>query len=179
MIANTDRAEWWSILDIESKKDFFLFNSFSIAGLKNFIVKNDEKIVQKVLKGVEDIKQDKTGLNLVNLKFSVNGYYELSDNKKLALSETAVDLFHFIENFARYEKQQNLNVRVLEDPIQDLRTDTWGPFQRYFYGNLFFLDQSSELQEYKKLTKGAIHDFINAIFSVDNNKKKTNNRTIH
>ena len=57
LIANTDGSDkqgthWWSILDINGKKDFLLFDSFGIKGLKNFIVQEDEKIVAKVLKGV-------------------------------------------------------------------------------------------------------------------------------
>ena len=55
LIANTDKSHqqgthWWSILDIDGKKDFLLFDYFGIKGLKNFIVKDDEKIVAKVLK---------------------------------------------------------------------------------------------------------------------------------
>ena len=51
MIANTSRADkegthWWSIIDIDS---------FGVLGLKIFIIKDDEKIIQKVLKGIEKI----------------------------------------------------------------------------------------------------------------------------
>ena len=43
LIANTHRSEkqgthWWSILDIDRKKDFLPFDSFGIKGLKDFIV---------------------------------------------------------------------------------------------------------------------------------------------
>ena len=41
------------------KKDFLLFNSFGIKGLKIFIVKDNEKTVAKVLKGVDNLKEDK------------------------------------------------------------------------------------------------------------------------
>ena len=77
LISNTDRSDkkgthWWSILDIDGKKDFFLFDSFGIKGLKNFIVKDDGKIVVKVLKGVENLKEDKEQTNLVNVNFVKN-----------------------------------------------------------------------------------------------------------
>ena len=70
LIANTNRSDkagthWWRLLDIEEKKDFLLLDSFGIKGLRNFIKKEDETIVSKVLKGVENIEQDKTKLNLV------------------------------------------------------------------------------------------------------------------
>ena len=84
LIANTDMSNkpgthWWSILNIDSKKDFLLFDSFDVIGLRNFIVQDDEKIAKKVLKGVENIAPDKTKLNHVSLKFSANSYNNLLD----------------------------------------------------------------------------------------------------
>ena len=79
-----------------------LFDSFGIKGLKNFIVKDDEKIVAKVLKGVENLKEDKTQINLVNVNFVKNSYSKLSEGEKAALSETYTDFLHFLESFADY-----------------------------------------------------------------------------
>ena len=122
LIANTDRSDkpsthWWSILDIDSKKDVLLFDLFGVLGLRNFIVQVDEKLAKKVLKGVHNIAQDKTELNLVNVNFSANSYSKLLDQDKLLLSETANDPFHFIESFSRYKKQNIIKMWVLEDPI--------------------------------------------------------------
>ena len=52
VIVNTDSREksrtyWWSILDIESRSDFFFFYSFGLDGLKHFIVQDDRKIIEK------------------------------------------------------------------------------------------------------------------------------------
>ena len=74
LIPNTDRSDkegthWWSILDIDGKKDFFLFDSYGIMGLKNFIVQNDEKIFKKILKGLENLKENKAKVNLVKVNF--------------------------------------------------------------------------------------------------------------
>ena len=177
LIANTDRSDkpcthWWSILDIDSKKGFLLFDSFGVLGLKNFIVQDDEKIVKKVLKGVQNIAPDKTELNLVNMNFSANSYDKLLDQDKSSLSETANDLFHFIESFARYEKENVISMWVLEDPIQEITSDTCGAFQIYFYENLFFPNNDSKIHEYKKLTKEAVQDLLNKIFSVDPRKNE-------
>ena len=43
LISKTDRSEkgvthWWSILNISPSKELFLIDSFSIEGLKNFII---------------------------------------------------------------------------------------------------------------------------------------------
>ena len=100
MIVNTDRSDkvgtdWWSILDRDSKSDFLLMDSFGVVGLKNFIIKGDKKVIQKVLKGIEKLDKREKELNLINLKFSPIGLNRLTDIEKLSLSETAIDLFSF------------------------------------------------------------------------------------
>ena len=55
---------------------------------------------------------------------------------------------------------------VLEDPIEEVTTDTCGPFQLYFYKNPFFPDNDIKLHEHKKLTKEAVQDLLNEIFLV-------------
>ena len=97
LIANTGRL---SILDIVGKKDFLLFDSFRIKGLKNFIVQDDQKIVTKILKGVENLKEDKKQINLLNVNFVKNSYLKLSEGEKAALSETCLDFLRFLESFA-------------------------------------------------------------------------------
>ena len=52
LIANTDRSDkqgthWWSILDIDGKKDFLLFDSFGIKSLKKFLLKTMKKLLLK------------------------------------------------------------------------------------------------------------------------------------
>ena len=154
LIANTDRSDkpgthWWSILDIDGKNNFLLFDSFGIKGLKNFIVKDDEKILKNVLKRVENLKEDKIETNLVNVNFSINNYNKLSKDEKNSLSETANDFLHFTESFAQYENQKSVYLCLLEDPIQDINTNTCGLFQTYFYQNLFFPNSDSILHEKK------------------------------
>ena len=57
IISNTDRSDqgntdWWSILNISLKKGLLFFDSFGIRDMRHFIVSNDKKIVEKVLKGL-------------------------------------------------------------------------------------------------------------------------------
>ena len=109
-----------------------LFDSFGIKDLKYFIVKDDEKIVVKVLKGAENLKEDKTEINLVNVNFVKKSYSKLSEFKKATLSETCTDFLHFLESFADYENQGLIHLWLLEDPIQDITTNTCGYFQTFF-----------------------------------------------
>ena len=143
LIENTNQSDkagthWWSILHIDPKRNSLLFDSFGVKGLKNFIIQDDKKIVEKVIKGIEKIERKDNKLTLIKLRFSVKNFCELKDNEKLSLSETAQDLSHFIENFGRYENQVNVNMWMLEGPTQKIETDTCGLFQIYFYDNLFF-----------------------------------------
>ena len=60
LIANTDRTDkggtnWWSILDISQASDILLMDSFGVFGLKNFIVQNNTKIVERIIKGIEKL----------------------------------------------------------------------------------------------------------------------------
>ena len=75
---------------------------------------------------------NKTEINLVNVKFSINSYNKLSEDEKIFLSETANDFLHFMESFAQYEHQKLIHLWLLEDPIQDINTNTCGPFKTYF-----------------------------------------------
>ena len=62
IIANTDKdnkrgAHCWNILDIEPRKDIFFFDSFGLGGLKHFIIQDDNKIIDKILIGIEQMKR--------------------------------------------------------------------------------------------------------------------------
>ena len=67
--------------------------------------------------------------------------------------------FHFLKSLARYGKQNLVSMWVLENPIQELTTDTCGAFGIHFYENLFFPDNDSKIHEYKKTNKRSTSDF--------------------
>ena len=47
--------------------------------MKHFIVRDDKKIVRKILKGIEAIDQKDKKLTLCKLKFSINAYEKLAE----------------------------------------------------------------------------------------------------
>ena len=62
IISNTVREDqpgthWWSILNISSTSELLFIDSFEIAGLKNFIAKDNKKVINKVLKGIEKMER--------------------------------------------------------------------------------------------------------------------------
>ena len=123
-----------------------------------------KKIVAKVLKGVGNLKEDKEQINLVNVNFVKNSYSKLSEGEKAALSETCTDFLHFLESFADYESQSLINLWLLQNPIQDITTNTCGYFQTFFCKNLFLPDSDSILHKRKKLTYDVIQSFFQELF---------------
>ena len=96
--SNKNGTRWWSILNISPKSELF-FYSFRIDGMKHFIVQDDKKSVGKVLKGIElaNRKDNK-------MKFSVNGYQNLTAKEIDKLPETAQDFFQLIYCFRKKKK---------------------------------------------------------------------------
>ena len=127
-------------------------------------MKDDEKILKNVLKAVENLKEDKTEINLVNVNFSINSYNKLYEDEKYSLSETANDFLYFVESFALYENEKLVHLWLLEDAMQDIDTSTCGPFQTYFYENPFFPNSDSVLHERKRLTYDVVQEFLKEVF---------------
>ena len=80
--------------------------------MKHFIVSDNKKFVGKVLKGLELADQKDNKLTLVKLKFSMDSYEKLAENKTKKLLETAQDLLHLIHSF---EKKKHYKLCELVD----------------------------------------------------------------
>ena len=156
IISNANRSDengthWLRTLNISPKSEILWFDSFGIIGMKRFIAQDDKKNSWKGLERMELADRKDNKLTIVKLKFSMGGYDRLTEKEIHELSETAQDFFHLIHNFGRNEKITNfVNVWMLEDAIQLSHTITCGPYQIYFYKNLFFSDKDSKLHNYKK-----------------------------
>ena len=89
-----------------------------------------KKVVQKILKTIEKIDQKVKKLTLCKLKFSMNAYKRLKENKIKNFSEGAQHLFCLIHSFGKDEELTNFaNVWMFQDPIQMPKTVICGPFQ--------------------------------------------------
>ena len=97
-----------------------------------------------------------------------------------SLSEIARDFFHLLEAFGKTKNiKEFVNVWLLEDPVQQMETTTCGAFQLYFFENLFFPDELTKLHSYQKLTNIAIETILEELFTLDKQKKQTNNKRLH
>ena len=101
------------------------------------------------------------------MKFSVKSWRQMSQKIKSQLSETAQNLFHLLEQFAKLKQSQCMNILILENRVQNLLTSDCGPFQLYFYKNLFNPDEQSKIVQHQKLTKNTLEILLNEIFFLD------------
>ena len=81
--------------------------SFRIEDLKNFIIQDGRKIIDKTITGTENMERVDNKLKLVKLKFSFKNLNKLSYKVIKTLSKTAEDFFHFIENLEKLINLQN------------------------------------------------------------------------
>ena len=94
IIANTDRSDkkgthWWSMLDIDPKNDIFFFDSFGLDGLKQFIIQEDKKIIDKILIGIEQMNRTDQKITLCKIKFNLGSCKKLSKKEIDSLSDNA------------------------------------------------------------------------------------------
>ena len=154
---------------------YIFFDTFGIEGLKHFIIQDDKKIVKKILIGIEKMDRSDKKITLCKIKFNMSAYKRLLKKEIDSLSETAQNLFHFINAFGKKLNLKSfVNVWMVEDRLQDLDSAACGIFQIYFYENLFNLDKNSSIQNDKKLNKSAIEKLLNELFTledVDNEQK--------
>ena len=107
-------------------------------------------------------------ITLCKIKFSLSACKELTEDEILSLSDTARHFFYFIQSFGNKLKLRSfLNIWMVEDRLQDLKSSTCGIFQIYFYNKLFDSDEGSKINGETKLTKKTVETLFNEIFTLD------------
>ena len=162
---NEPGTQRWSFLDIQSKNNLFLFDSLGLDGFKVFVVNNQETVINELLYDFKrcESKSNKK-LTLCSMKLCIKTWRKTSQKTKSQLTETAQNLFHLMEQFAKLKNSQCMNIIILENRVQDLLTADCGPFQLYFYKNLFDPEEKSKILHHQKLTKNTLETLINEIF---------------
>ena len=108
---------------------------------------------------------------LAYTKFSLNVCKNLSKNELDNLSDTARDLFYFVQSFGGKLKLRDfVSLWVVEDRIQDLDTVNGGIFQIYFYDNLLNPDQNNKIQK-KNKNKKIIKILLNKLFVLNDQEQ--------
>ena len=111
-------------------------------------------------------------ITLFNIQFNLNACKKLSKNELDALSDTASNFFHFIQDFGSKLKLRNfVNVWMVEGRVQNLDSMTFGIFQLYFYDNLFNPNENCNVQEKCRLNKWTLKTLLNDVCVLDDRDK--------
>ena len=170
VIMNTDRADkkdthWWSFLDLHPKKEIFFLNSFGFTGFKEFILNDNEKIMNRVFYDLKKSNVPDNKLRLVTIKIK----------RSYNLSETAIDVMRLINSFGRrHSIKDEVKIHMVDDTLQMTEKDTCGLFQLYFYVNLFNPLENSTIIYAEKLNKKATEVLLNEKLTTD--KEENENR---
>ena len=167
MLMNTDRANkegehWWSLLAISSKEKCFLFDSFGFVGLKEFIIDNDKQIIDQFFYGLEKLNKKDNITNLTYVRFDDESYKKLN---KSSLTPTAKDFFHSLSEFSKVHDESIVDIYMVDHQLQNIKSDTCGLFQLYFYMNLFVPKENSQIVGNRTLGLRTIKNLLNEVFS--------------
>ena len=70
------------------------------------------------------------------MKFSTNNWEKLVHTKKEQLTDTAQKSFHLLSEFVKSKRTNEVNIIIVEHPVQEVISSTCSLFQLYFYKNL-------------------------------------------
>ena len=76
-----------------------MFDSFGFEGFKEFVIQDDQTIINKIFYGVEKFDKKDNKITLVTLRFSIVEYRKLNNFYKL--SETTDDLMPMINEYGK------------------------------------------------------------------------------
>ena len=158
--SNKKGTRWWIFLDLHPKKEIFLFNNFGFKGFKEFVFQNDQKVLNKILYGIEKFNKKDNKTTLITLKFSMREYENVKNKNRL--SETTIHLLHLMnECRKKHDLKDETIVHLDDDQSQMIEKDTCGMYQIYFYVNLFNPLENSSIINEKILNKRTIEKLLN------------------
>ena len=141
-------------LDLNPPKQLFLFNIFGVTGFKDFTLQDDQKIINKMLHGINDFnKRDNVPvINIISLRFSITTYEDLKQKEEI--SKTVIYLFHLLKEFGKlHNVKEEVAINLVDDQLQETESNTCGLFLLYFYENLFLPLSNSKIIKEKQLNK--------------------------
>ena len=176
---NTDRADkngthWWSFLEISTKEQIFLFDSYGFVGLKEFIIDDDREIIDTFFYGLEKINKNDKKINLTYVQFDLKMYEQAN---KEQMTSTAQDFFYTLYEFGHVHNDNVVDVYTVDDCLPDEKSDTCGIVQLYFYSNLFLPRENSKIISNRKITMKTLSALLNELFTLDINENESREET--
>ena len=80
---------------------------------------------------------------------------------------TARDFFNSLSQFSKVHNENAVDVFMVDDQLHNIKSDTCGLFQLYFYMNLFLPKESSKIVGNRTLNLRTMKNLLNKIFSKD------------
>ena len=127
-----------SFLDTDEKDTLYLFDSFGIYGLLNFIVKNDLDVFKRVIPRQIKYLKKNNKITLLKWSFKLSNYKKLKQKQLDQFTPAASLFFKFLYNFGKYKKIKNTaKVDTVDNNLRLFDTDYCGPFEMYLCFSLF------------------------------------------
>ena len=79
---------------------------------------------------------------------------------------------YLLAQFAKLKKTNDMNILIVEHPVQELTSSTCGLFRLYFYKNIFDPEEKYKIINHKTSNKRIIEAILNEIFTTDVNESK-------
>ena len=114
--------------------------------------------------GLEKINKKDKIINLTYVRFDNQSYKKINKN---SLTPTAKDFFHSFAELSKVNNKKIVDIYMVDNQLQNIKTDSCGLFQLYFYMNLFIPKESSQIVGNKTLSLRTIKYLLNEIFSKD------------
>ena len=97
---------------------------------------------------------------LCKMRFNINACKNLSKGELDSLSDTAVNVFYFIQAFGITLKLRNfVNIWMIEDRVQDLDSSTCGFFNSIFMIICLTLTKTAKYKVIQNLTKKLLRPY--------------------
>ena len=90
---------------------------------------------------------------------------EFKKTNKSALTSTAQNFFHSLNEFAKIHNTDYADIYMVDDQIQNIKTDTCGLFQLHFYIIPFIPQEKSQIIKNKTINLQTIRNLLNELFS--------------
>ena len=142
--------------------------TFFFSTCTDWMIQDDKAIIDKILVEIDKMDRTDKKITLCKVKFSLSACKELTEDEIRSLSDTARQFFYFVQSFGNKLKLRSfVNIWMVEDRLQDLKTSACGVFQIYFYKNLFDPGEESKINGETRLTKRTVKTLLNEILTLD------------
>ena len=115
------------------EETLLLFDSLGLEGFNFFIVDNNENIIEELLYNIKKCKTTNQKITLCTMTFSTNNWEKLVCTKKEQLTGATQNLFHLLKEFFKLKRTNEMNILIVEHPVQEITHSSCGLFQLYFY----------------------------------------------